>query len=762
MTRRIGLALTLHNHQPVGNFGWVIEETYVAAYLPMVEALERHPGVRMGLHYTGPLLEWLVREHPDFIKRVRAIAARDQVEILGGGYFEPVLASIPERDRIAQLVRMADEIERIFGRRPTTAWLAERVWEPSLPTSLAAAGYRATILDDSHFRAAGVAEDAMWGPYTTEDQGQLISVFGTEQGLRDRIPFRPVEDVIGHLRLSATDDGSRLGTMGDDGEKFGAWPSTDRLCWGEERWVDRFFEALETNADWLTTTTPSDWLAHNQPLGRVYVPVASYAEMGAWALMPDEGRSFMQTLDRDKAEGRPEPRWMRGASWRNFQVKYREVNDIHKRMLRVSAKIAALPAGAARDQAHDHLLRGQSNDIYWHGLFGGIYLADLRLATLRQLIEAEATADAAAGDLRHALTADLDLDGRDEVLLADAGQVVTVDLDEGAGIGDWDIRAVRHALTSVLRRRPEAYHAAILRAEGDELGADGGPMSDGDGTASIDGVARAKEEGLAAFLRYDDHERRSGLVRFLPVDATAVTYGAGEIEDLGTAIDAPNSIVALSDGRLDTVADAAVSVAGVSVPVSVAKVIELGGSAHGPTLEVAITIANRGDRRIVARLGLEWSLMMLGGGGNPSAWYEANGTRQAHDTAASASGIDSIKQGNDWIGIALESRLEPAGDAWWAPIETVSNSEAGFERVYQGSALLLSWRIDLAPGDEITVRVTNLVTISSHAADARRGLWSAVEAGPRVAVVEAGSGVDAPADGRDVEGHESTDDETQD
>ena len=719
MTRRIGLALTLHNHQPVGNFGWVIEETYVAAYLPMVEALERHPSVRMGLHYTGPLLEWLVREHPDFVERVRAIAARGQVEILGGGYFEPVLASIPERDRIAQLVRMADEIERNFGHRPTTAWLAERVWEPSLPTSLAAAGYRATILDDSHFRAAGVAEDAMWGPYTTEDQGQLVSVFGTEQGLRNRIPFRPVEEVIEHLRLNATEDGTRLGTMGDDGEKFGAWPSTGRLCWGEARWVDRFFEALEDNADWLVTTTSSDWLAAHQPLGRVYVPVGSYAEMGAWALMPDEARSFMQTLERDRAEGRPEPRWMRGASWRNFQVKYREVNDIHKRMLRVSTKVDGLPPGALRDQAHDHLLRGQSNDIYWHGVFGGIYLADLRLATLGQLIEAEALADAAAGDLRHALTADLDLDGRDEVLLADAGQVVTVDLDEGAGIGDWDIRGVRHALTSVLRRRPEAYHAAILRAsggQGDAPGADSDRFSGDDGPTSIHGVSRAKEEGLAEHLRYDDHERRSGLVRFLASDATAVTYGAGEIEDLGTAIDAPNRIVALSDGRLDTVADAAVAVAGVSVPVSVAKVIELGGSANGPTLEVAVTIANHGDRRIVARLGLEWSLMMLGGGGNPSAWYEANGMRQAHDTAGSASGIGSIKQGNDWIGIALESRLEPAGDAWWAPIETVSNSEAGFERVYQGSALLLSWRIDLAPGADLTVRVANLVTLSSDAA----------------------------------------------
>ncbi|MEO8207445.1 MAG: hypothetical protein ABI598_00310, partial [Chloroflexota bacterium] len=325
MSRQIGLALSLHNHQPVGNFGWVIEETYRAAYLPMVEALERHPAVRVGLHYTGPLLEWLAREHPDFLDRLAVLVARGQVEILGGGHFEPVLASIPERDRVAQLERMAREVERLFGQRPGVAWLAERVWEPDLPVSLVAAGYRATILDDSHFRAAGVPEDEMWGPYSTDDQGRLLTVFGTEQGLRTRIPFRPVEDVIAYLRDHATEGGERVGTMGDDGEKFGAWPSTWELCWGESRWVDRFFEALESNAEWLHTTTPSAWLDDHPTLGRIYVPGGSYAEMGAWALPPDESRRFMETLERDLAEGRPEPRWMRGAPWRNFQVKYREV-----------------------------------------------------------------------------------------------------------------------------------------------------------------------------------------------------------------------------------------------------------------------------------------------------------------------------------------------------------------------------------------------------------------------------------------------------
>jgi alpha-amylase len=129
----------------VGNFGWVFGDVYEQAYRPMLDALDRHPGVRVALHYTGPLLDWLRAERPEFLGRLRALVDRGQVELLGGGYYEPVLASLPERDRLGQLARMAEELEQITGRRPRGAWLAERVWEPDLPTSLVRAGYSWTI-----------------------------------------------------------------------------------------------------------------------------------------------------------------------------------------------------------------------------------------------------------------------------------------------------------------------------------------------------------------------------------------------------------------------------------------------------------------------------------------------------------------------------------------------------------------------------------------------------------------------------------------
>src|SRR5438045_353430 len=123
MTARISLALVLHNHQPVGNFGWVFGDVYAKAYEPMIAAIERHARLHLGLHYSGPLLEWLQAEQPAFGDRLRALVANGQVEMLGGGLYEPVLASLPERDRVGQLELMATTIEQTFGSRPTGAWL---------------------------------------------------------------------------------------------------------------------------------------------------------------------------------------------------------------------------------------------------------------------------------------------------------------------------------------------------------------------------------------------------------------------------------------------------------------------------------------------------------------------------------------------------------------------------------------------------------------------------------------------------------------
>ena len=203
-TNSIHLGLLLHNHQPVGNFPWVFEQVYDEAYLPMIEALERHPKVRLSLHYTGSLIDWIEEAHPEFLQRVAKLAQRKQVEIVSGGYYEPILPSIPDSDKIGQIRRLTQRISHDFGVKASGMWIAERVWEPGLPRLIREAGIEWTILDDVHFKNVGLEDSDLYGYYATEDQSPALKVFATSKAMRYTIPWRPVGETIETLRSLAT------------------------------------------------------------------------------------------------------------------------------------------------------------------------------------------------------------------------------------------------------------------------------------------------------------------------------------------------------------------------------------------------------------------------------------------------------------------------------------------------------------------------------------------------------------------------------
>jgi alpha-amylase/alpha-mannosidase (GH57 family) len=229
--KKIHLGLAIHNHQPLGNFPWVFEQAYKQAYLPMAEALERHPHVRISLHYSGCLIDWLEQNHPEFINLLAVLVQRYQVEIIGGAYYEPILPAIPDADKLGQIAKMADFIEQRFGTRPEGLWLAERVWEPYLAKILAEAGVGWTLVDDNAFKSLGLEDKDLFGCYITEEQGFTVKLFPISKQLRYSIPWHDVEEVIAYLASEATDEGDRIAVLGDDGEKFGIWPGTYEHCW---------------------------------------------------------------------------------------------------------------------------------------------------------------------------------------------------------------------------------------------------------------------------------------------------------------------------------------------------------------------------------------------------------------------------------------------------------------------------------------------------------------------------------------------------
>ena len=657
MSGRVILSLAIHNHQPVGNFPQVFEAAFRQAYLPMVEALERHPRIRLAMHYSGPLLDWLEESQRDFLPRLGALVARGQVELMTGGYFEPILAIIPDADKHGQIRMMTDYLRRRFHTRATGLWLAERVWEPHLAKPLAAAGVEYLIVDDTHFTAVGLREEHLTGHFVTEEQGAVVKVFPSRTRLRYLIPWKSPDEVLAYLRTFLLPDPrpqtpDLVLVMGDDGEKFGLWPGTFALCW-EQGWVESFFRAVDAAADWLIPMPPGE-AAALPAAGRVYLPAASYQEMMEWS----------------------------GGFWRQFLVKYPEINTMYQRMLRTSHQVHALRAGPRRRRALVDLWAGQCNCPYWHGVFGGIYLPHIRRATFGHLIAAEAQAQ--PGRKVSTTIADLDADGSPDVELVSPGMLLVVDPDEGGGVVEWQWRAAQINLTNVLSRRPEAYHRQLLERPPDE-------PAPGVETIHTTRV-RVKEPGLDRLLVYDRYRHAGFLDHVLEPEVTVHDFARGDYRELGDFVSGAYRL-AVSRSR-DGVAVLLTRDGSIGpeprLPLRIDKRLALDG--QRPQLRATYRIHNPGEAQVTARFGVETAWAVT----DPQArlWID---DQSAPAREARAQPRGRVVQVTDWGWRGAVSLRVPEAEVWVWPLETVSNSEAGFERIMQGVVCLCLWQVALGP-----------------------------------------------------------------
>ena len=657
----------VHNHQPIGNFDGVLRETTELAYQPFLELLKSRPEVRMTVHCTGSLLDWL-REHarPTF-DLLGEIVASGRVELLTGGFYEPILAILPDADKRGQIQRLTEFLRREFGVRPRGMWLAERVWEPHLARALHDAGVEYVLVDDRHFALAGLEPEDLGGYYLTEEQGATLAVFPINQRLRHLIPFAEVDKSLEYL-------GERRGrvpalTVVDDGEKFGAWPGTHQLVY-RDGWLNTFFDRVLATP-WLRMATFSDVKDRMPAASRVYLPTASYQEMGEWALPSPAA----QALDEAKREvgllegGARLAGLLRGGFWRNFLVKYPEVADCYWKMLRLSRTIesalADRPADAALLAARESLWRGQANDAYWHGVFGGCYLPHLRRAVRSALLDAEARL-AAAGEPVIITTGDVNGDGRREVLVRTPALSVTLVPDDGGTLTEIGALGRRHDLADVLTRRPEAYHARIGAAVGE-------------GMRSIHDAPPEKEPGLARLLAYDRFRRASLLDGLFPAEGEldALEPWAASRLAFGSAVFEP-TLERHADG-----VDVALRHRAGSPALRVDKRVGV----RGATVSARYRLGGALD----GRWAVQWNLALSAG--EAMGRYLTLPGQPSLGSAGRVTNVSEVTLVDEWLELQARLSWTPGAELAWAPVETVSVSEAGFERLYQGIALLLAWPI---------------------------------------------------------------------
>src|SRR5258708_23788596 len=181
MNKKVSLLFGVHAHQPAGNFEQVLNDAHARCYKPFIETVYRYPDFKLSVHFSGWLLGYLLKHFPEDMKKLRAMGTRGQVEMCGGGATEPVLASIPERDRRSQLVALSDRLEAAFRQRPSGAWLTERVWESAVGPSLADSGIRYVTVDDYHFLCARKRSEELTRYYKPPEGGGPLAPFPLSQ-----------------------------------------------------------------------------------------------------------------------------------------------------------------------------------------------------------------------------------------------------------------------------------------------------------------------------------------------------------------------------------------------------------------------------------------------------------------------------------------------------------------------------------------------------------------------------------------------------
>jgi alpha-amylase len=665
---KVYFLMAIHFHQPIGNFNFVFDKVYRNSYQPFLHLVSEFPDIKLTLHFTGCLLEWLADNQPKFLDQIRRLVKSGQIEVMTGGFYEPILSVIPPNDALGQIAQLSDFVKRRFDYQPKGAWVAERVWEPNLPSLLNKAGVRYVILDDSHLKYAGLSADDMHGYYVTEDNGKAVAVFPSEEKLRYLVPFGQPQQIIDYLKSIASGCDGLAAVYGDDAEKFGEWPDTYEWVY-EKRWLYNFFLTLRQNNSWIKTAHVSEYLEDNEPLGRVYMPTASYQEMGEWSLPADSGEKLDGLIREIKADKREEEflPYLRGGFWRNFLVKYPEANQMHKKMLLVSKKIEGATAGKRLQEARQELYKGQCNCAYWHGVFGGLYLYHLRSAVFNHLIKAETIIDEILKGHKgwvDCQVGDFDCDGCDEAVLSDSSISVFLDSDEGGSITELDFKLKSVNVVNPLSRRKEAYHSKLPQRAG------------GGSTGQVKSIhERAlKDADLAGRVFYDWYKRACLLDHFLGGATTIEGFSQCRYEELGDFVNQP-FIIKPSKNGVTLARDGQVS--GESLRVSK----DVGIKKDSSSIEVSYRIKNTSDKKVQLWFGSEFNLSLTN-----------------DDTFEQLFGEDGLSLKDVIAGVTVKLTFSRPADIWHFPVKTISQSESGIEENYQSTAVLPHWKFFLSPG----------------------------------------------------------------
>ena len=399
--KKINVIIGSHAHVPSGSPDSEFEYVYDNKIRPFVSNLYRYSNVQAVLHYSGVLLYWVERNHPEFFMLIEDMTARKQTEILGGGFYEPSFPLISLQDRIGQIELMTTYLRKHFGKRPLGCWMPGLVWEQNIAAAISASDMGYTFLSQNQFKQAGLSDSEIFTPCLTEDQGRLVTIFPLSSSIEKDLEEKSFSQVFIDFKNRINDTCNN-----NDVKIICAFP--DKVSSTPEEAPDtvwnRFFEEISLSKDIIETVLPSKIIKTYKSFKKASFPNSS-------ALKDD-------------------------FSPRRFIIENEEANSIYSKMILTSVLINQLKGDKTRKlNAREELWKAQDSCLFSPGK--GQYRNEIRKSAYSSLLRAERMTRDKGKIIPSLVQYDFDFDGVKEFLFQDAKINCYIQLN-GASIFELD------------------------------------------------------------------------------------------------------------------------------------------------------------------------------------------------------------------------------------------------------------------------------------------------------------------------------------
>lgn len=348
------------------------KSVYENYFKPLGTYLYAHPEIPFAFYFTGTQFDLIKQKNPEFIEILRKLYNRKQIELLGGGYYNPVFPILFPLDRTGQVELLSSTIRKALGKRPRGVVLCASAWDPSLVTSFETCGMEYVELDVSLLPK----EKNLYLPLIVSDRGKSLKVISLNTEFVPQKNETP-DNFIKRIK-SAVDKTSKIESEYSDSDKIITIPMVKESMdvFLQKEWLEDFMNLINTKySDLIKLDLPANCIKDSNSFVPSYIHAGISAEIAKWALEP-----YKQTEIKANSS----------VNIYDFMQTYKRSQALYNRMIFVSLLVNQCKGDKMRKKtAREYLWAAQTGDAYVCKSSGILVNSQERQNAYRKLTDAE-------------------------------------------------------------------------------------------------------------------------------------------------------------------------------------------------------------------------------------------------------------------------------------------------------------------------------------------------------------------------------------